>query len=214
MLTYSNQHRRVDMITITHKSNLRTSRLDRFPGRKDMFPNKKHSKTVFFKDKKYIVISARVHPSEVASSFVLQGILNTVIRNKRLRSKFLRDTVLLIVPMLNPDGVSNGYTRLDTNGFNLNAHYKFADHRTPSITALTELIKIINKKGHLYAYFDLHSHLTKRGIFFFGNPIKGHNYKEALEIPYFFGKYEKDFKPNISRKLLAISFPIFFIVVE
>ena len=141
-----------------------------------------------------------MHPSEVASSYVLQGILNYVLKKRKRSNSFLKDTVLLIVPMLNPDGVFNGYTRLDTNGFNLNAHYKFADHRTPSITALTELVKTINKKGKLYAYFDLHSHLTKRGIFFFGNPVKDKNYKEALEIPYFFGKFEKDFKPNVSRK--------------
>lgn len=196
------------MITITHKSNLKTSRLARFPSRKGMFPGKKHSDTVFFRDKKYIVISARVHPSEVASSYVLQGIIDTLLTKKRLKSSFLRDTVLLIVPMLNPDGVYNGYTRLDTNGFNLNAHYKFADHRTPSITALTQLIKTINRRGQLYGYFDLHSHLTKRGIFFFGNPVNGENYKEALEIPYFFGKFEKDFKPNVSSK------PISFFKIE
>jgi murein tripeptide amidase MpaA len=165
-----------------------------------MFPGKAHSETMFFKDSKYIVISARVHPSEVASSYVLQGIINKLFSSQRLKSTFLKDCVLLIVPMLNPDGVYNGYTRLDTNGYNLNAHYKYADHNTPTINALSTLIDIIDSKGQLYAYFDLHSHLTKRGVFFFGNPVNEENYEETLEIPYLFDKFEKDFTPNASSR--------------
>lgn len=189
------------MITITDRSNLNTENLMRFPSNDITFPKKKESDTLFFPNKKYIVISARVHPSEVASSYVLQGIINALLEKSEY-SKFLKDTVLLIVPMLNPDGVYNGYTRLDTNGYNLNAHYKWAGHKTPSIKALTDVIKFVNKNGNLHAYLDLHSHLTKRGIFFFGNPINQVNYKEALEIPFFFGQLQKDFKAKTSSKTI------------
>ena len=102
--------------------------------------------------------------------------------------------------MLNPDGVANGYTRLYANGVKLNAHYKFADHKTPTIQALTKLIKTISKEGNLFAYFDLHSHITKRGIFFFGNPINPSNYNQALEIPYYFHIFQSDYNKNISSK--------------
>lgn len=95
--------------------------------------------------------------------------------------------------MLNPDGVANGYTRLDTNGYNLNARYKFTNHKTPSIYALKKLIHFISTKGNFFAYIDLHSHTTKRGMFFFGNPLTDKNYRETLEIPYLFNLYQKQF---------------------
>ena len=68
------------MVTITHKDNLNKGNLSRFEGDGDLFGRKKHSDTIFFKNLRYFVISARVHPSEVASSYVLQGILRQVLK--------------------------------------------------------------------------------------------------------------------------------------
>ena len=88
--------------------------------------------------------------------------------------------------MLNPDGVANGYTRLDTNGYNLNARYKFTNHKTPTIYALKKLMGYFSSRGVLHSYIDLHAHTTKRGIFFFANPLTEQNYLQTLEIPYLF----------------------------
>lgn len=95
--------------------------------------------------------------------------------------------------MLNPDGVANGYTRLDTNGLNLNAYYKHANKKTPTIYALKRFIKFLSDRKVLHSYIDLHAHTTKRGIFFFANPLNEDNYKETLEIPYLFYDYQKEF---------------------
>jgi hypothetical protein len=101
--------------------------------------------------------------------------------------------------MLNPDGVANGYTRLDTNGFNLNAMYKYTNEKVPSIYALKMLIKYLSSRGVFHAYIDLHSHTTKRGIFFFSNPLTESNYRETLEIPYLFYLFQKQFSFKGSR---------------
>lgn len=123
-----------------------------------------------------------------------------ILKNNSKNRKFLKDFVVLIIPMLNPDGVINGYTRLDTNGFNLNAHYNLADSKTPSISSLLQLVKYIDEEGTLFAFFDLHAHLTKRGIFFFGNPFKEKNFEQILEIPLLFNSLQKDFNLNTSSK--------------
>ena len=102
--------------------------------------------------------------------------------------------------MLNPDGVANGYTRLDSNGLNLNAHYKKANQKTPSIFSLKKLIKFLKKKKALHTYIDLHSHLTKRGIFFFGNPINSKTYIKSMSLPYLFFKGQKGITMKSSSK--------------
>lgn len=59
-------------------------------------------------DKKYIVISARVHPGESNASWIMRGFLNHLTSDHpnamALREKF----VFKIIPMLNPDGVIHG----------------------------------------------------------------------------------------------------------
>lgn len=69
-----------------------------------------------FNDKKYVFLSARVHPGETPSSFVLNGLIDTLLNAKKVSSSLLSNFVFKIIPVLNPDGVSRGYYRLDTGG--------------------------------------------------------------------------------------------------
>ena len=72
------------MITITNKQR-NLSQVQRFPqiGKNPkLFLGRAVSNTQFFPNKKYIVLSARVHPSEVASSYVLRAFTNYIL-NKR-----------------------------------------------------------------------------------------------------------------------------------
>ena len=55
--------------------------------------------------KKAIVLSARVHPGETNSSWMMKGFLDFLLGNTD-DAKLLRDTFIFkIVQMLNPDGV-------------------------------------------------------------------------------------------------------------
>ncbi|KAE9547834.1 hypothetical protein FO519_008954 [Halicephalobus sp. NKZ332] len=98
-LTLSVQRRKVDLLTITDSPNL----LDK---------------------QKIVFITARVHPGETPSSFVLQGLVEFLVsddpRAKELREKF----VFKIVPMLNPDGVYLGNYRCSLMGFDLNRQWQ------------------------------------------------------------------------------------------
>ena len=72
--------------------------------------------------RKIVCISARVHPGETCSSWMMKGILDFLTGRdgdaRELRSLF----VFKIVPMLNPDGVIIGNFRTDSLGKDLNRY--------------------------------------------------------------------------------------------
>jgi murein tripeptide amidase MpaA len=67
--------------------------------------NKYHS------NKKGIFISARVHPGEPQSSWVLQGLVEFLVSSDPLAVKLRKNYIFKIIPMLNPDGVIYGNYR-------------------------------------------------------------------------------------------------------
>ncbi|KAG7213224.1 hypothetical protein KM043_002534 [Ampulex compressa] len=132
--------RRLDMLTISSFHNISAEREDRLM---HMFPNEDEQRPFKFWNKKIIFISARVHPGETPSSFVLNGFLNFILNREDQIARHLRRLyVFKLIPMLNPDGVARGHYRMDTMGVNLNRVYlnpSEKDH--PTIYAARKLIK-------------------------------------------------------------------------
>jgi len=75
-------------------------------------------------ERKGVFFSARIHPGESNSSWMMKGIIDFLVSDtpeaKVLREKF----VFKIVPMLNPDGVINGNYRCSLAGADLNRRWK------------------------------------------------------------------------------------------
>jgi murein tripeptide amidase MpaA len=66
--------------------------------------------------KKGVFISARVHPGESNSSWMMKGVIEFLVSNTP-EARALRDHfVFKIVPILNPDGVINGNYRCSLAG--------------------------------------------------------------------------------------------------
>ncbi|GIY30058.1 hypothetical protein CDAR_445291 [Caerostris darwini] len=119
----------------------------------------------------YIFLTARVHPGESNSSWVMKGTLDFLLSNKAQK---LRDSYIFkVVPMLNPDGVINGCHRVSLSGQDLNRQWITPNNRLhPTIYYTKSLFHYLtskNKKPQVFC--DYHGHSRRSNSFFFGcNP--------------------------------------------
>jgi hypothetical protein len=123
-----------------------------------------------FPHKRYVLLTARVHPGETPASYMLQGFVDFVLSDDD-RAKMLRDHfVFKVVPMINPDGVVLGHYRTDSNGVNLNRCYdRPSAEYHPAICGIRDMFHELSKTVLLHLYVDLHAHAALRGCFMFGN---------------------------------------------
>ncbi len=114
-----------------------------------------------------------MHPGETPGQYVFDGFLDLILKEDDPRAIMLRDKfVFKFVPVINPDGVARGHYRTDTLGQNLNRFYDNPDPVTqPAIFAIRSLILYYFNLGNLFMYLDIHAHVNKRGVFFYGNHI-------------------------------------------
>ena len=70
--------------------------------------------------KKGIFLTARVHPGETNSSYMMKGIIDFLVGSSFEARSLRRKCIFKIVPMLNPDGVVYGNTRCSLLGVDLN----------------------------------------------------------------------------------------------
>ncbi|XP_041361886.1 uncharacterized protein LOC121377854 [Gigantopelta aegis] len=120
--------------------------------------------------KKVVVVSARVHPGESQSSWMMKGVLDFITgpdaAAKELRNKF----IFKIVPMLNPDGVIVGNYRCSLSARDLNRNYRHPRQDSfPTVWHVKNMIEILSQKYEVLLYCDLHGHSRKHNTFMYGN---------------------------------------------
>jgi murein tripeptide amidase MpaA len=70
-------------------------------------------------------LTARIHPGESNSSFVMKGIIDFLTSDDSIEASILRKNfVFKIVPMINVDGVIFGNYRCSISGIDLNRVWK------------------------------------------------------------------------------------------
>uniref|UniRef100_A0A8C1UZD6 Peptidase M14 domain-containing protein n=1 Tax=Cyprinus carpio TaxID=7962 RepID=A0A8C1UZD6_CYPCA len=94
------------------------------------------------KAKRAVVVTARVHPGETNSSWMMQGFLEFLLSDLP-DARLLREIFIFkIIPMLNPDGVVVGNYRCSLTGRDLNRNYRSLLHDSfPCIWYTRNMVK-------------------------------------------------------------------------
>ncbi|KAM5205147.1 cytosolic carboxypeptidase 3 [Hipposideros larvatus] len=118
---------------------------------------------------KAVILTARVHPGETNSSWIMKGFLDFILGDSS-DAQLLRDTFIFkVVPMLNPDGVIVGNYRCSLAGQDLNRNYtSLLKELFPSVWYTRNMIRRLMEKREVILYCDFHGHSKKENIFMYG----------------------------------------------
>lgn len=144
-------------------------------------------------DKKHIWIHARTHAAEVGSSYLLEGLINTVLSDSRIGNTLRGKYIFKIVPMHNADGIILGNYRTNASSINLENQWLFEKSGNPLFLEETAPIEnkflnrggmaplIIDEKDPVVLALNLHSSNSRPDMkaFFFPHFGSGAKYTDA-----------------------------------
>ncbi|KAM7286208.1 cytosolic carboxypeptidase 1 isoform X3, partial [Ixodes scapularis] len=97
----------------------------------------------------HVFLSARVHPGETNSSWIMKGLVDFLLSSKPLAQRLRQTYVFKLVPMLNPDGVINGCHRCSLEGQDLNRQWSYPDALMhPTVFHSKALIRYLASVSH------------------------------------------------------------------
>eukprot|EP00727_Mastigamoeba_balamuthi_P012860 m51a1_g8197 hypothetical protein (669) ;mRNA; f:8876-11783 len=116
-----------------------------------------------------ILVTARVHPSETAASWIAKGLVDTLLGESPLAVALRAKFVFRVVPMLNPDGVVFGQSRCSLEGYDLNRVWDSpSPSMCPTIFAAKKMAIEFGRDRKVGFYVDLHGHSRKMNAFTYG----------------------------------------------
>jgi len=109
--------------------------------------------------KRTVFLMSRQHPMESPPTFLLTGLIDAVLDSSPFAFKFRRDLNLFIVPIINVDGVVEGLSRHNVNGYNLNRVWRFnINSEEPELQAVHQWIDdYITGGGKIDFFLDMHA---------------------------------------------------------
>lgn len=107
--------------------------------------------------KHHLMVISRQHPPEVTGYLAMQSFLKTIAGDSRLAIEFRDNFSLYAVPLMNPDGVDNGYWRHNSGGVDLNRDWQNFNH--PETRQVRDFMhEVIRSTGGEFNFgIDFHS---------------------------------------------------------
>lgn len=149
-------------------------------------------------EKRLIVVLSRQHPPEVTGYMAMQEFIRAVSSDTELAKNFRKNYQLLLIPVINPDGVDEGNWRHNVAGVDLNRDWEnFLQPETRSVRDyLLKKIDLQNAK----VYFGIDFHSTYYDVFYTNEDQPANK----TNIPGFTAKWLSafseripDFRPNV-----------------
>ncbi len=110
-----------------------------------------------------IYLFGRQHPPEVTGGLAMQSFVDTIFEDSQLAREFRARFMLVLVPLINPDGVDAGHWRHNLGGRDLNRDWgPFTQPETQSIKRLVDELDEAGIRPKLM--LDFHS--TQRSRFY------------------------------------------------
>ncbi|MEN8118410.1 MAG: M14 family metallopeptidase, partial [Bacteroidota bacterium] len=145
--------------------------------------------------KEIIMVLSRQHPPEVSGWLAMKYFVETLCTENELADKFRNEYNILVIPMVNPDGVDNGHWRHGTGGIDLNRDWE--DFNQPETQAIKNLMQSkVDMGGKFYFAIDFHS--TFQDIYYTIAPeLKGNMPGLVPKVINAVGEELPDYDPNI-----------------
>jgi cytosolic carboxypeptidase protein 6 len=118
--------------------------------------------------KKIVALICRQHPPEVTGYYAMQEFVKVIASDSELARNFRQQYDLVVVPLMNPDGVDNGHWRHNAGGVDLNRDWRYF-HQPETAAFRDYLVKHV-KKNKAQVYFGLDFHSTDEDIFYVYTP--------------------------------------------
>ena len=112
------------------------------------------------KSKRAIVLITRQHPPEVTGHQAFMAFVETLIQNNAQAKAFRKNFMIYLFPMVNPDGVEEGFWRHNAGGVDLNRDWE--DFNQPETRAIRDYLKKdISADRQVNLFIDFHSIWSK-----------------------------------------------------
>ncbi len=106
--------------------------------------------------KPYIVIIGRQHPPEITGAQALKPFVETIWGDSDLAQRFRDEYNLIVVPLINPDGVARGHWRHNMRGVDLNRDWgPFTQPETQAVEE--EFQRFKTGEDDIVLFLDFHS---------------------------------------------------------
>jgi predicted deacylase len=110
-----------------------------------------------------VLLSGRQHPPEVSGSIAMLAFTTELFSKSELATEFRHKFRIIVIPLLNPDGVAAGNWRHNAAGVDLNRDW--GPFTQPETQVVKELLDELDAGGlTLHAFLDFHS--TTRNVFY------------------------------------------------
>lgn len=92
-----------------------------------------------------VLLLGRQHPAEVPGAIAMREFVDVVLGDSELARRFRERYTLLIVPLMNPDGVANGHARHNSGKTDLNRDW--GPFTQPETQSMAKLLDDLDRQG-------------------------------------------------------------------